>query len=406
MKKLLLLVAICLVGSVILVKRPRFGSSTGGSFSEVSNPAASGSVAPSLSAAPAEEIILSWLEPVGQEYALRFAVRSKHGWGAVQTVIRRPDFDVYAEAPPSVLKLENGSMLAVWAQRLKGTGKWPGNYLYAAASQDGGESWSAPARIHSDGSNSEHSFSSIAGTGRDRATVVWLDARDNESKHRYRLMSAVVNSAGEVKDERTVDNDVCTCCPTAFVSAEFGGVAVYRGHTSEEIRDIQVARLVNGAWEQPHPVHDDHWKIDGCPVNGPALSELDGQLAVVWFTGKNDEPGVQLAFSEDGGRTFQPPLLLDMPVNGSRPVGHVGVTILEDGSAVAVWLRQSSSRADLVAQRSTKREPNDAPSVVAQGTVRALGYPRLQRFGNSAMVCWSGNDGKEVKTALIAPRGD
>jgi hypothetical protein len=75
----------------------------------------------------------------------------------------------------------------VWAQKLKGTAKWPGNYLYTAASQDGGKTWSPPATIHSDDSNSEHSFSSIAATGRDRATVIWLDARDYESQHRYRL---------------------------------------------------------------------------------------------------------------------------------------------------------------------------------------------------------------------------
>ena len=406
MKKRLLLITACMVGFVVFLRWPRVRSSTAGNVSEISNPASPGSLAPSLSAAPEGEVVLSWLEPVGQEHSLRFSVRGQRGWGAVQTVVRRADFDIYAEAPPGVLKLENGSILAVWAQKRKGPGKWPGNYLYAAASQDYGKTWSTPARIHSDSSNSEHSFSSIAATGRDRATIIWLDARDNESKHRYRLMSAVVSSAGEVTDEKTVDNDVCTCCPTAFANVGSGGVAVYRGHTSDEIRDIQVARLVNGLWEQPHPVHDDQWKINGCPVNGPALSEREGRLAVVWFTGKNDEPRVQVTFSADSGKEFQPPRVLDSPMNGIRPVGHVGVALLDDGDALAVWLRQSSSGADLVAQHMTERGPNGAPFVVGQGTVRGLGYPRLRRLGHSALICWTAKDGKEVKTALIAPRGD
>jgi hypothetical protein len=141
---------------------------------------------------------------------------------------------------------------------------------------------------------------------------------------------------------------------------------------------------------------------NGCPVNGPALSERDGQLAVAWFTGKNDEPHVQVTFSGDSGKTFQAPRLLDSPVNGSRPAGHVAVTVLEDRSALAVWLRQGSSGADLVAQRITERGTGGTPFVIGQGTVR--GYPRLERLGNSALVSWSGKDGKEVKTALIAPR--
>jgi hypothetical protein len=49
------------------------------------------------------------------------------------------------------------------------------------------------------------------------------------------------------------------------------------------------------------------------------------------------------------------------------------------------------------------REWSESPAlVVAKGTVRGLGYPRLQRLGESAMVSWGGKDGKEVKTGMIS----
>jgi hypothetical protein len=325
-------------------------------------------------------------------------MRAEDKWGAVQTVLRRSDFDVYAEAPPSVLKLPNGSILAVWAQKRNGTGKWPGNYLYAAASQDNGKTWSSPVRVHSDQSNSEHSFSSIAATARDRATVIWLDARDYEKNHRYRIMSAVLNSSGQVAAEKTIDDDTCTCCPTAFVSTPDITVAAYRGHTPQEIRDIKISRLLNGKWTAPRTVHDDGWQINGCPVNGPALSVNKDRVAVVWFTGKDDKPQVKMAVSRDSGKTFGQAQTLDSPGDGSRPIGHVGISLLDDGSAVAVWIQQGPSDAKIVGQRISGDMLRSRDLVLAKGTARRLGYPRLVSSTHAVIVSWGGAAGQEITT--------
>jgi hypothetical protein len=406
MRYRMLLITSCLSGLAILLSWPHVRSSPVGNFSEISNPAAAGSRSPSLSATAKGDVILSWLEPSGAEQALRFSVRSKSVWGSVETVIRRPDFDVYAEAPPSILALENGSILAVWAQKLNGTGKWPGNYLYTSASQDGGKTWSPAARIHSDNSNSEHSFSSIAATGRDRATVIWLDARDYESQHRYRLMAATLNFKGEVTNETTIDDDTCTCCPTAFVATPTGGVAAYRGHSPQELRDIKVSRLAGEIWEVPRPVHDDNWHINGCPVSGPALSANKDRLAVLWFTGRDDQPQVEMELSEDLGKTFQAPQILDSRGKESRPIGHVAVSLLDSGGVVAVWLQQGRSEARIVGQRISKNGHRGELFVLARGTVRGLGYPRLERAGFRVMVSWSGTTGEEMKTAEMSGADD
>jgi hypothetical protein len=79
--------------------------------------------------------------------------------------------------------------------------------------------------------------------------------------------------------------------------------------------------------------------------------------------------------------------------------------MLKDANAVAVWLRQTSADAELVAQRISEDGPESVPFALAHGTVHGLGYPRVQRIAESVMVSWSGNDGKEVKTALISATG-
>ena len=182
--------------------------------------------------------------------------------------------------------------------------RWAGNYLLTATSSDGGKTWSQPTFVHSDRTDGEHSFASLAMRDDDHATIVWLDARDYETKHTYRLMSAVIASSGTVSDEQTVDNDVCTCCPTSLVKTSTGFVAAYRNHTSEEIRDIYTVREQAGEWQTGTSLHNDGWHIQGCPVNGAALAQRQDEIAIAWYTGLEEKASLQVGFSNDGGATF------------------------------------------------------------------------------------------------------
>ncbi len=150
----------------------------------LSNPAAPGSITPNQTETPDGQVLLSWLEPDNEGLALRFATRDAQQWTAPQTVVKRTNFDKYAEAPPWVLSLPDHSLLALWSEQLpKGTSKWAGNYLYASASSDRGKTWSPPTIIHTDRGNGEHSFASIAVRDDSHAIIVWLDSRDYETKH-------------------------------------------------------------------------------------------------------------------------------------------------------------------------------------------------------------------------------
>jgi hypothetical protein len=381
-----------------------YDAEQGRPVTELRNPALPGSVAPSVSSTADGKIVLSWLEPAVSEQAFRFSVWDGKNWSVPETIVRRSDFDVYAEAPPTVLRLGDGTLVSLWGQKIKTNGKWDGSHIFSSVSTDSGETWSAPVRVHSDTSPSEHSFTSAIPLEGGKAEVIWLDARDYETKHRYRLMSAVIDSKGQVSNEKTIDEDTCTCCPTALVRTMAGAVAAYRGHNSEEIRDIKVARLSDGNWQTPHSVHDDLWKINGCPVNGPALASSGKRVGIVWFTGSDDKPEVKLALSSDHGATFQAPITLDSSNGENRPVGHVAVSVLEDGSAVAIWLRHQTSGTDMVGERISPLGERSGTFTIAGGTETSLGYPRAQRLGNQLVVSWGGKTGKAVRTAVIAAR--
>ena len=311
---------------------------------------------------------------------------------------------MYAEAPPAVLALSNGKLLSLWGQKIKTGDKWDGSHIFSSVSADSGKSWSVPVRVHSDASPSEHSFSSVIPLCAGRAAVIWLDASDYETKKRYQLMSAVIDSKGTVSNEKTVDEDTCTCCPTAIVKTTAGAVAAYRSHNPEEIRDIKVARLADGNWQTPHTVHDDEWKINGCPVNGPALASNAKRVAIIWFTGANDKPAVKYAISDDQGSTFQAPITLDMSNGENRSVGHVAVTLLDDGSAIGIWLRHQDSGTSIVGERIANSGQRSGTFTIASGAETGLSYPRVQRLGNQLIVSWSGETGKDVTTALVSIR--
>jgi hypothetical protein len=59
-----------------------------------------------------------------------------------------------------------------------------------------------------------------------------------------------------------------------------------------------------------------------------------------------------------------------------------------------------------VGQRISKNGHRSELVAVARGTVRGLGYPRLEREGTRVMVSWSGKTGEEVKTAAIPTADD
>jgi hypothetical protein len=196
-----------------------------------------------------------------------------------------------------------------------------------------------------------------------------------------------------------LDPRVCDCCQTAAVATRTGVLVAFRDRDEDERRDISLVRMdepsadgwtqrgMARAWSAPYPLHDDGWKIAGCPVNGPAMDARGDRVAIAWYTAARDTPRVRVAFSEDGGQTFGAPIGVDE----GDPLGRVDVVLLDDGDALVTWLEKAPEKAALIRMRRVSRTGVTTPAttVARTSTARASGFPRIVRAGDRLVFAWT-----------------
>jgi hypothetical protein len=365
----------------------------------LASPAPPGAVFPHVAETPDGGAVVSWTEarPEGG-HAVRMAVLRGGEWSEARTVATGDRFFVNWADFPSVHVLADGTMAAHWLDRSA-----EGRYDYdvrTAVSRDEGNSWSAPIVLHRDGIPAEHGFVSFfpqdGGFG-----AVWLDgrkvgaaaqaeARGEEGPLReMTLHFTVLGSDGTHSgDEVMLDGRICDCCQTAAAVTDRGPVILYRDRSENEIRDISVVRRVDGQWTEPAPLHRDGWEIPGCPVNGPQLDGRGRDLAAAWFTGAGGVPRVRAAFSSDAGATWSPPIEVD---DGS-PLGRVDVLLLDDGTALVVWLEAGEGETEALI-RARRIHPSGARSGSADmaltAAARSSGFPRMARGDGGIVLAWT-----------------
>lgn len=361
-----------------------------GPIDTLASPAAQGSGEPNLARDPDGRVYLSWLEPSGDSaHALRFATLQDDAWSAPRTIAQRSDFFVNWADFPSLVPLSGRTLAAHWLQR-SGSAR----YAYEvriAQSADGGETWSEPLVPHRDGTATEHGFVSLFPI-RDSLGAIWLDGRNfaraakGESANMMLLMTTV-GLAGGSGAERIVDDRVCDCCQTSLAIASSGPLVVYRDRLEGEIRDISIARWSDSGWSRGTVVHADDWKIDACPVNGPAIAAAEDRVAVTWFTNARDSARVYLAMSTDAGVTFAPPTRID----DGNPVGRVDVELDEHGGAIVSWMEFTSDQQADVRVRRVDAHGTLGTSVIVARTsgARASGFPRMVARGDDLLFAWT-----------------
>ena len=347
-----------------------------------------------------DRVMVSWVETSESTATLKYAERTSAGWSEPRTAAAgRGWFISYADLP-SVLPLADGTLVAQW---LVSTDEHREAYdLHLTFSKDKGLTWSAPTMPHHDGTKTQHGFASWLPTPDGGVRVVWLDGRqtDNPENDNMSIRAAVFDASGAETSESLIDDRVCDCCPTALALTSEGPIAAFRDRSANEVRDIAVSRLVNGAWTAARAVHDDGWEIEACPVNGPAIAASGRIVVVAWFTAAHEQGRAFVAFSQDAGVTFGAPVRLD----DAASLGRVDVALLEDGSAMASWLEFADGHSTLRLRRvdtSGRRGPAQTVSSIGAVEGRPSGYPRLVRRGHELLFAWTETQGGKstVKTA-------
>lgn len=385
------------LGALVLLSRPTdilvAEEAPALTLSSVESPAGTGSVEPQLTS-DGTRAVLSWLELSGRRSTLKFAVRSKDGWSDVRTVASGEDFMVNSADVPSVRRLADGTFAAHWLQQ---RGPDPESYdLRLSWSKDEGRTWSPATSPHHDGKDTQHGFGSLFDVPGAGLGVVWLDGRAipaeaPEGVGNMALRATSFGPDGQQTKDVVIDARVCECCPTATAATSEGTIVAYRNRSANEIRDIYVSRLTGGRWSAPTLVHNDAWRITGCPVNGPAISAHNRDVVVAWFSAKGDQGHSFVAFSHDAGRTFGAPARVDE----TSSLGRVGVELLDDGSAVATWVEFSKQHSQFAARRVTAAGVKGPAVNIAEST--GTRFPRIARDGNELLFAWTDSENGEAR---------
>jgi hypothetical protein len=375
------LIAAALLLVPVLALRPRAQEPLE-QLRELPVPALPGAGEQNLAVGPGGRIYLSWIDPEADSNSvLRFAVLG-NAWSRPRTIAQgRGWFVNWADFP--ALAGSGSTLVAHWLER-------SGRSTYAydirmVRSSDGGATWSTPVTPHRDQTASEHGFVSLWPQEGGAVAAVWVDGRRSGPGGGMNLRTATLSASGDLSDEVELDDRICDCCQTAVALTSDGPIVVYRDRTADEIRDIAVVRLVNGAWTASAKVADEQWRINACPVNGPAVAAQRRDVAVAWFTAAGGTRRVEVAFSADAGASFGTPAMVD----DGHPVGRVGIIMLDDGAALVSWLEDTGAGAEVRVRRvSPTGERGTAQTVARTASGRPSGFPRMARAGDRVVFAW------------------
>jgi hypothetical protein len=178
-----------------------------------------------------------------------------------------------------------------------------------------------------------------------------------------------------------------------------GLIAAYRDRSDKEVRDIAVTRFANGKWSPPQIISNDGWEIDGCPINGPAVSSNGQNVAVAWFTAPDDKPQVYAVLSTDGGATFGKKIRIDE----GRALGRIDVASRANGGAVVSWVERGAKGNELrirdIAANATAAAPMNVSGMTGVGSGA---FPRMVRSGEDIVVAWTDTSNPpQVRTAIV-----
>lgn len=365
-------------------------------------PAQPGSMAPDLRVAPNGRVLISWLNrQQGRRNVLQFSSYTEAGgWQSLPRTIAVGQSLVanWADAP-HLLATADG---ALWVQWLQANAASPSAYDVALArSRDGGMTWAQITRVNDDQTTSEHGFAALWPRAADAIGIAWLDGREQQVAHGGEQKAGAhhggamqLRANGFDRDlargaDAVVDARTCDCCQTDAATTDRGVLLAWRDRGDDEMRDIVVARLQDdGAWTRPTTVHADGWKIEACPVNGPAIAAVGNAAVVAWYSEAGGTPTVRIARSTNAGDAFAAPVVVD---SDAAVRGQVDVA-LDARQAWVAWLREDARGQALMLARYTPDLSKQLQSIeVARLGARghASGTPRLAVDAGGAWLAWT-----------------
>ncbi|UCD60567.1 MAG: hypothetical protein JSV59_11890 [Flavobacteriaceae bacterium] len=369
----------------------------------IDSPATENSSLPNLFSSN-ENTLLSWVEMKDDTLAILYYAELKNGkWQAPREILKGDDWFVnWADFP--MITENKGQLLSHVLKKSS-----PDTYSYDIKLNilpRDSNNWVTNLPLHTDETPTEHGFVTALPYKEDSFFISWLDGRntlekEDGSRGAMTLRAAEVSVNGKVSNEVVLDSSTCDCCQTTAVMTSNGPVVIYRDRTENEIRDMSIVRNVAGKWTAPKTIYPDNWLIKGCPVNGPKAASSGNNLAIAWFTAANDQPKVNLAFSNDGGISFDDPIRID----DATSIGRVDVLLLDKKIAIVSWMQMEDEGAVLMAVKvDSLGNRGEAVLISRLEGSRGTGFPQMELVGDKVYFAWTlvSEEGSHVKTAYVS----
>lgn len=365
---------------------------------EIKNPSLINSSLPRLFS-NGEDLLMSWIQNKDSIASLKYSKFNGINWTAPTEIISGSDWFVNWADFPAIAD-NNGSILTnILKKSAEGTYTYD-IHLQLYSKQK--NTWKNNILLNQDGIKSEHGFVSMLPYNNDSFFVTWLDGRTlvgvSKENEQMTLRAAFIDAEGEISNDILLDDKTCECCNTAATMTSNGPIVAYRDRSDTEIRDISIVRFVNGNWTAPKNVYQDHWEIPGCPVNGPAIDSFNDAVALAWFTAENDNPRIQVSFSENQGETFG----LQYRVDNGNAIGRVDVVMIDQNNAVVSWMEPDGIDTLIqILKVSSNGEKNIPITITKTRSERSSGFPQLELVGDRLYVAWTSLEDKKPTIKIV-----
>jgi hypothetical protein len=182
-------------------------------------------------------------------------------------------------------------------------------------------------------------FPTLAATHAGGVYVAWLDERDKadpEGSSSVYISRSTDHGVTFSRNMR-IAGSACACCrPQIYVGPNGDIYLAWRQVFAGDVRDMVLAHSNDGGktFSQPVRVAVDNWVLHACPDVGPAIGVSNGRLYVAWYSEGQEEPGIRLAISENGGASFAPPQIVSADVLDAT---HPRLSVSEDGRVLLIF---------------------------------------------------------------------
>ncbi|MBK9989859.1 MAG: exo-alpha-sialidase [Verrucomicrobia bacterium] len=259
--------------------------------------------------------------------------------------------------------------------------------LVCARSTDGGRTWQPAATPANDGTDCDHAFIDLAATPDGAIHALWLDARSGEGKG---LISARSRDFGATwSTNRIVDPKTCECCWN-ILQADQAGV-LYGFYRDIDPRDMTVALSGDGGttWRSLPPGGAFHWDFKGCPHVGGALavqgSGATARLHTLVWTGVAGRSGLHYL------TTSAPDFAWSAPVRiGSDRARYSDIAVTPSGVVAAAWIETTPEGETILRYQLSRDGGNHWLFAVAVPSAKnGPTHPRLAVIGERFHLFWS-----------------